>query len=160
MSIKIVNKDVLRHVASKMYLASCNNIVNENFYECCLKLSENAIEKYATRWEILNYKSFISYWTEPEILAKAAFPDCVFSCVDRATFKIPTAQFLKWLLFIREGISLDCIVRAGNPVYVDDEEAVKFLNKLIAQVQMAIINELPDFQNARGNVVPPLEAAI
>ncbi|SHN45564.1 hypothetical protein [Chitinophaga sp. CF418] len=156
MSIKIVNKDVLRHVASKMYLASRNNIVNDNFYECCLKLSETAIEQYVTRWEILNYRTYVSHWADRENISPGEFPKCQVTFLDLVTFNIPAAQFLKWLLFIREGINVDCIIRAGNPIYAVDEDAVKFLNKLIAQVQMAIINELPDFQKAKVNEVPPL----
>lgn len=160
MSIQIINTGVLRHVASKMYLASCSKVVDENFYDCCSKLKEAAINDYMTRWEILNYKTYISYWTDPEIKALAEIPNCIFNCVEYATVKIPAVQFLKWLLFIRNNISLPCIVHAGNPVYKDDEQAVKFLQKLVEQVQLAIIQQIPEFQKAKANEVPPLESAI
>lgn len=160
MSIKMVNKDVLRHVASKIYLASCNREVDENYYECCLKLTEHEINQYLTRLEILNYKTYISYWTEPDILANTVLPYCVFNCLEFVTVKMPAAQFLKWLLFIRNNISISIIHHASNPVYQEDEAAVKFLTKLIADVQLAIINELPEFKAARINDVPPLESAL
>jgi hypothetical protein len=152
MSVMIVIDEVYESLSGKMLSASFNKTVNENYFSCCNDLTEPVIEKYITDWAYLND---ISYSAKYESGLDCPEPKLKF----KYRWDISSIQFLKWLRCIRYQIEMDTI-KSTMSVSAELMHSYSFLEKLIRQVESAIIGAIPEYKDALWNGIPQVSDSL
>lgn len=139
MSIQIIDKTIFLAVARKMFEAKSAVSASENYYQCCKLLSDDKIRELVTSWHDLNYDSYMSESNEAQNIPPST------ELVILVTPPPPKAiQFLKWLQCIRNNIYTQQVLKTNRRAAED----VLFLDRLIREVCIAIIIQLPEYEAA------------
>lgn len=151
MSILVADLNVYEAVFEKAWKYGFNKTVNINYCNVLSFDNEEILKNHVKNWLILNELSYIRRYEDGTNERPHLHEFLTF----RKTFNIDTYQMLKYLQCILYNIELSTIRtgKTGNEKKMDISadliESYNLLKKAIEEIQIQIINEIPQYQSAK-----------